>query len=91
MARYREKDETDLRWNHIRRRITSEMSVQIAEWKERQLNKLLSGAWEEYTKALDSGEKLALETHYSEWVAQALGEAIGDAVTPRESLASVEA
>lgn len=75
MARYREKDETDLRWNRIRRRLTRELDTQIADWREEALNKLLSSAWEEYVKALETGSKLELEAHYGAWVAQALDEA----------------
>jgi len=83
MARYREKDETDLRWNQIRRRITRELDTQIAEWREAQLNALLSGAWEKYTEALESGTKLALESQYSEWISKALDESIGDVLAPK--------
>ncbi len=86
MARYREKDETDLRWNHIRRRLTRELDTQIAEWREDKLNRLLSAAWEQYTAALDSGDKLALETHYGEWVSNALEESIGDIVENTEEV-----
>ena len=75
MARYREKDETDLRWNRIRRRLTRELDTQIADWREDALNKLLSDAWEKYAEALQTGSKLELEAHYGAWVAQALDEA----------------
>lgn len=75
MARYREKDETDLRWNRIRRRLTRELDTQIADWREDALNRLLSGAWEKYTEALSSGTKLELEAHYGAWVAGALDDA----------------
>jgi hypothetical protein len=74
MARYREKDETDLRWNRIRRRLTRELDTQILDWREDALNKLLSSAWDEYVKALETGSKLELEAHYGAWVAQALDE-----------------
>lgn len=75
MARYREKDETDLRWNRIRRRLTRELDTQIADWREEALNKLLTEAWNEYVKALETGAKLELEAHYGAWVAHALNEA----------------
>ena len=75
MARYREKDETDVRWNRIRRRLTRELDTQIADWREDALNKLLSDAWEKYAEALQTGSKLELEAHYGAWVAQALDEA----------------
>lgn len=75
MARYREKDETDLRWSRIRRRLTRELDTQIKDWREEALNKLLSEAWDKYVKALETGSKLELEAHYGAWVAQALTEA----------------
>lgn len=76
MARYRQKDDTDLRWNRIRRRLTMELDIQIRDWREEALNRLLSGAWAEYVKALGSGEVLELEAHYDTWVAQALNESV---------------
>lgn len=76
MARYRQKDETDLRWNRIRRRLTMELDLQVRDWREEALNRLLSGAWTEYVKALGSGEVLELEAHYDTWVAQALNESV---------------
>lgn len=88
MARYLEKNEDDLRWNQIRRRITREIDTQIAEWREVQLNSLLSGAWEKYTETLETGEKLALESQYSEWISKALDEAIKDVVPPEEGAES---
>jgi PIN domain nuclease of toxin-antitoxin system len=75
VARYREKDETDLRWNRIRRRLTRELDTQIADVREEILNSLLSGAWEKYAEALQTGTKLELESHYGAWVAKALEEA----------------
>lgn len=75
MARYRQKDETDLRWNRIRRRLTRELDTQIADWREEVLNDILSGAWEEYAEALSTGKKLELEGDYKGWVDQALEEA----------------
>ena len=72
MARYRSKDEIDLRWNRIRRRITRELDLQIADWREQALNELLGGAWDEYKKAIATGEVLELETSYTQFVAEAL-------------------
>jgi hypothetical protein len=43
--------------------------------REEILNSLLSGAWEQYAEALQTGKKLELESHYGAWVAQALEEA----------------
>jgi hypothetical protein len=77
VARYREKDETDLRWNSIRRRITRQLDTEISDFREVVLNKLLTGAWMEYSKSLESGEALRLESHVADWVADALAEALG--------------
>lgn len=76
MARYRQKDEVDLRWNSIRRRLTSELDVQIKTWREHALNHILSEAWTEYTKQLETGEVRILEPVYSQFVKQALDEVI---------------
>lgn len=76
MARYRSKDEIDLRWNRIRRRITRELDLQIADWREQALDKLLTGAWEQYKAAISTGEVLELETSYTQFVGQALDDVI---------------
>jgi hypothetical protein len=72
MARYREKSPEDLRWNRIRRRLTRELDIQLADWREEALNVLLTGAFHQYVEALDSGKKLELEGQYKSWVAEAL-------------------
>jgi hypothetical protein len=72
MARYKEKDITDLRWNRVRRRLTRELDTQIQDWREEALNKLLSRAWQEYAASLNTGETLELEAEYEEWVGKAL-------------------
>jgi hypothetical protein len=76
MARYREKDETDLRWNAIRRRITRQLDTEIADFREHVLNELLTGAWDEYAKSLETGERLTLESNYVSWVSTAMTEAL---------------
>jgi hypothetical protein len=76
LARWRQRDEVDLRWNSVRRRITRELDLQIADWRERALNELLSGAWEKYKTALQTGDVLELEAKYESFVAQALDEAV---------------
>lgn len=78
MARYRHKDETDLRWNRIRRRLTTELDAQIKDWREEALNNLLAGAWDEFAKALNEGDILELETEYETWVARALNASVAD-------------
>ena len=64
MARYRQKDPVDLRWNKIRRRITRELDLQIADWREEALNRLLSSAFEQYVEAISEGKVLELEAKY---------------------------
>lgn len=76
MARYRSKDEIDLQWNRVRRRITRELDIQIADWRERALNDLLEGAWDKFKDALDKGQTLELESDYAAWVERALDEAV---------------
>ena len=76
MARYRQKDEIDLRWNAIRRRITRELDTQIAEWREEYLNQLLSRAWDRYAKQLESGEVEALKPQFEQFVGVALSQVI---------------
>jgi hypothetical protein len=72
MARYREKDETDLRWNRIRRRLTRELDTHVMDWREEALNDLLSGAWDAYVKSMETGQKLELEADYKDWVTKSL-------------------
>ena len=74
MARYRTKDEVDLTWNRIRRRLTRELDTQIADWREEALNKLLSDAWNKYAEALGDGKVLELEAEYQTWVGKALSD-----------------
>lgn len=76
MARYRQKDDVDLRWNRIRRRITRELDIQLADWREEALNELLGGAWEQYKKALQTGEILELEAKYESFVKDVLDDVI---------------
>lgn len=80
MARYREKDETDLRWNSIRRRITRQLDTEFADVREHILNKLLTKAWDDYSASLETGEKLKIEEQVSNWVEAAILEATGSAI-----------
>jgi hypothetical protein len=68
MARYRSKDETDLVWNRIRRQITRDLDTEIQNRREEALNILLSEAWDEYTKRLETGELVQLEAKYASLV-----------------------
>lgn len=77
MARYRTKDEIDLQWNRIRRRLTRELDINIADWREDALNRILDAAWGRYTKSLESGEAVELESHYDNFVSTALADVEG--------------
>jgi len=68
MARYREKDELDLAWNKIRRRVTRELDTRIQDFREELLNELLVSAWDKYTEALEKGEKPMLEDDATRWI-----------------------
>lgn len=80
MARYRQKDETDLVWNRIRRQITRELDTEIANRREEVLNNLLWGAWEDYTKAIATGQLIEVEAKY----ANLISEIVSDIVQPKE-------
>lgn len=72
MARYREKDETDLVWNRVRRQVTRDLDTKIQNFREELLNKLLTDAWEKYAAALDKGTLIHLEDQAAAWVDEAL-------------------
>lgn len=80
MARYREKDETDLVWNRIRRQITRDLDTEIQNRREEVLNTLLSGAWDDYTKAIATGQLVEVEAKY----AKLISEIVTDIVQPKE-------
>lgn len=84
MARYRTKDEADLAWNALRRRITRELDLQVAEWRERALNDLLGKAFTEFAKSLTTGETLELVPSYTKFVGEALSDVI-DVKVDREA------
>ena len=68
MARYREKDETDLVWNRTRRQITRDLDTRIQNFREDLLNRLLTSAWDRYAAALETGTLIQLEDEASTWV-----------------------
>lgn len=70
MARYRQKDETDLVWNRIRRQITRDLDTEIANRREEVLNELLTGAWDDYTKAIATGQLIEVEAKYSNLISE---------------------
>ena len=80
VARYRERDETDLVWNRIRRQITRDLDTEIMNRREEVLNLLLSGAWEDYTKAIASGQLIEVEAKYQSLIS----EVVKDIVRPQE-------
>lgn len=80
MARYREKDDTDLAWNRIRRRITRELDTEIQNAREDALNQLLSKAWHEYTEALGEGKVPEVESKYTNLVTTIVADVIPDKV-----------
>lgn len=75
MARYRQKDEADLRWNSIRRRITRELDTQIAEIREAILNDLLTDAYNQHAASLERGDEIKLDAGYPEFIAKAIEQA----------------
>ncbi len=42
------------------------------DWREEALNKLLTHGWDEYARAVDSGQKLEIETDLKDWVTHTL-------------------
>lgn len=72
MARYRTKDEIDLRWNSLRRAATARVRLEAKAWEERRLNTVLSQLWTQFAKGLDRGEVLELEPEYEQWIEDAL-------------------
>lgn len=76
MAKYRQKDDVDLTWNRIRRRVTRELDTQLADWREEALNKLLTDSWTKYIAAIGDGSVLELESEYTTFVGEALAKHI---------------
>ena len=80
MARYRHKDDTDLAWNRIRRRVTRELDTEIQNAREAALNSMLTKAWDDYTIALGEGKVPEIESKYSRLVAQIVADVVPDAL-----------
>jgi len=69
-------------WNKARRRLTRELDIQIADWREEALNRLLGSAWEQFQEAISTGTVLGLEAKYeSSFVKQVLVDVIDVEVT----------
>ena len=88
MARYRAKDETDLAWNRIRRRITRELDTEIANAREEALNSLLTKAWDEYTTAIGEGTLPEIESKYTNLVTTIIADVIPEQIV--ETSASLD-
>ena len=82
MARYREKDETDLTWNRIRRQITRDLDTEIQNRREEALNRLLSAAWEDYTRAIATRQLIEVEAKYQSLVAEIVKDVVQPALAP---------
>ncbi len=76
MARYRHKDETDLAFNRIRRRITAEVDLAVRDVREVILNDSLSKAWEEFTTAVGEGKLPEVEARYEKFVTEIVADRI---------------
>jgi hypothetical protein len=83
LARYRQKDETDLAWNRIRRRLTRELDTEIQNRREEALNAILSKAWDDYIKAIGEGRVPEVESKYASLV----GAVVEDVVPERLEVA----
>jgi len=81
MARYREKDETDMAWNHIRRQITRTLDTAILNKREEALNVLLTQAWDKFAASLETGDVMRLDDKY-----KALVDGIVQDVFPNEPI-----
>lgn len=90
MARYRHKDETDLAWNRMRRRITRELDTEIANAREEVLNSLLTKAWDDYTEALGEGKVPEVESKYTNLVTTIVADIIPEAASIAPSHADVD-
>ncbi len=84
MARYRNKDETDLAWNRIRRRITRELDTEVQNAREEILNSLLGKAWSDYAEALGEGKVPEVETKYTRLVSSILNDTVPQIVAQVE-------
>jgi hypothetical protein len=83
VARYRQKDETDLVWNRIRRQLTRDLDTEIQNRREEVLNELLTGAWDEYTAALKTGTVKEVEAKYSRLFKQIVRDVVITEELPR--------
>jgi hypothetical protein len=80
VARYRHKDDTDLAWNRIRRRVTRELDTEIQNAREEALNSLLTKAWEEYTVALGEGKVPEVESKFTNLVTTIVADVVPEQI-----------
>lgn len=76
MARYRTKDEVDLAWNRIRRRVTAEVTIETQNVREEILNVALGKAWNDFADAIGEGKVPAVEGRYSDLVTAILKDSV---------------
>jgi hypothetical protein len=86
LARYRTKDEVDLRWNAVRRAATARIDLETKAWRERRLNEVLSELWTNFAEGINQGEILELEPEYEQWIADALNLTTKGALAPTSSV-----
>ena len=79
-ARYREKDETDLTWNRIRRQVTRDLDTRIQNFREELLNEMLTASWEKYVAAIETGSLVELEDEATRWVDDLLSRQLRPAI-----------
>ena len=80
MAKYREKSPEDLAWNRTRRRLTRDLDTQLQDFREELLNKVLTHAFAEHVRALETGEVIHLEDDASAWVRSVVDEKLRPAL-----------
>lgn len=85
MARYRSKDDVDLAWNRIRRRITRELDTEIQNAREEALNELLTKAWVDYTQAIGDGRVPEVEGKYTNLVTTIIADVVPQAAKKIDS------
>ncbi len=76
MARYRTKDDVDLAWNRIRRRVTAEITIETQNVREEILNVALGKAWGDFAEALGEGKVPEVEGRYSDLVSSILKDSV---------------
>jgi uncharacterized protein (DUF736 family) len=73
MARYRNKDQSDLEWNRTRRQITRDIDTRLQNFREEVLNTALTAAWNKHEEALQDGTAVVLDDPTLEWLDGLLG------------------